>query len=524
LIPVLSRAQMRRFDARAIEVWRTPGIILMENAGRGAAERIVERLPTPNARVVIVCGTGNNGGDGFVVARHLLSRGYRPSVFLCGSLDHCAGDARVNYDSFAALHGTVHTLANAGDMEPLRSALERTTVIVDALFGTGLDRAIGGYMAEVVELLNATPRKRVSLDVPSGLNADTGAPLGPTVKADLTITFAHPKLGLLTPHGRRYAGEIEVVDLGVPSDVDEVGCSAELIERQDVARWLVRRSVDSHKYAAGHVAIFAGSAGKIGASLLVANGALRAGAGAATIVTWPDAVAALQARVVEVMTASLDANSVPASVDRTLRSKRTVVIGPGFGVDGPAESVLNHVLSTWRGPAVLDADAITLLSHDPSAALRSPAACILTPHAGELARLLGTTADQIEADRFGSVLKAARRTGSVVVLKGAHSLIADPTGRIAINVRGTSALATAGSGDVLAGIVGALASSLDPFEAACAGAFLHAEAGLAAAAGGDRGLIASQIAEVLPVLLRDLVRDPFSAPVPKTDGHGRCLL
>lgn len=505
MIPVLSRAEMRAFDARVTRVGRVPSLILMENAGRGAAERIIERLPTSNARVVIVCGTGNNGGDGFVVARHLLARGFRPAAFLFGAPERCSADARVNYDAFAALKGSVGVLSSSADLDALRKALERATVVVDALFGTGLDRAIGGYLAEAVELLNAAPRKRVSLDVPSGLDADTGAPLGPTVKADLTVTFAHPKLGLLTPQGRRYAGEIEVVDIGVPPEVGEdVGCSAELIERTDVARWLVRRAVDAHKYAAGHVAVFAGSSGKIGAALLVANGAMRAGAGATTIATWSDAVAALQARVLEVMTTSIEHTSVSASVDRALRSKRAVVIGPGFGVDEAAQNVLHYVLSSWRGPAVLDADAITLLSHDPSAALRSAGPTILTPHAGELARLLGTTADGVEADRYGSVVKAARRTGSVVLLKGAHSLVADPNGRIAINVRGTSALATAGSGDVLAGIVGALACALDPFEAACAGAFLHAEAGLAAAAGGDRGILASQVAEMLPHLLRDL--------------------
>ena len=320
MIPVLSRAQMRAFDARAIDVCRVPSLVLMENAGRGAADRIALRLPTRNARVVIVCGAGNNGGDGFVVARHLLARGYRPAVFLCGSPERCSPDARANYEAFLGLRGSVELVASSADLDPLRKALERTTVVVDALFGTGLDRAIGGHLAEVVELLNTTPRKRVALDVPSGLDADTGAPLGPTIKADLTVTFAHPKLGLLTPQGRRYAGEIEVVDIGVPSDVaEDIGCGAELIERADVARWLVGRSVDAHKYAAGHVAVFAGSPGKIGAALLVANGAMRAGAGAATIATWSDAVPALQARVLEVMTTPIEATAVSASVDRALR-------------------------------------------------------------------------------------------------------------------------------------------------------------------------------------------------------------
>ncbi|WP_394831947.1 NAD(P)H-hydrate dehydratase [Pendulispora rubella] len=504
MIPVLSRAQMRAFDARAIDVAHVPSIVLMENAGRGAAERILALAG--KRRVVIVCGAGNNGGDGFVVARHLLLRGGDPAVFMCGKPEKFTQDARINRDAWVGVGGTVDLLQKGPDLELLRIELEGAAVVVDALFGTGLDRAISGLAAEVIELLNSDtlgPVKRVALDIPSGLDCDTGVPLGPTFHADLTLTFAQPKLGLLTPRGVRHTGELEVIHIGVPSDVpDAVGHSAELLERADVARWLAPRTSDAHKYSAGHVAVLAGSHGKLGAALLVAHGALRAGAGAATIVTWPEAVAALQSRVLEVMTASIDRDAVAASIDAALRSKRSVVIGPGFGLDEAARAALAHVLAAWRGPLVLDADAITLLARSGSFALAGPH--ILTPHAGELARLLETTSDKIEADRFGSATEAARRTGAVVLLKGAHSIIAAPDGRLVINVRGTPALATAGSGDVLAGIIGALTSVLEPFEAACAGAFLHAEGGAVSAAGADRGLLASQIADGVPAVLREL--------------------
>ena len=514
MIPVLSRAQMRAFDARAIEVAHVPSIVLMENAGRGAAERILA-LAGQRGRVVVVCGTGNNGGDGFVVARHLLLRGADPSVFMCGKPEKLTQDARINRDAWVGVGGTVDLLQKGPDLELLRIELEGADVVVDALFGTGLDRAISGLAAEVIELLNTVHVKRVALDIPSGLDCDTGVPLGPTFHADLTLTFAQPKLGLLTPRGVRHTGELEVIHIGVPSEVpDAVGYSAQLLERADIARWLAPRTSDAHKYSAGHVAVLAGSHGKLGAALLVAHGALRAGAGAATIVTWPEAVAALQSRVLEVMTASIDRDAVAASIDAALRSKRAVVIGPGFGLDEAARSALSHVLAAWRGPLVLDADAITLLSHGGPRLARTdsqrsgPFALagphILTPHAGELARLLETTSDKIEADRFGSATEAARRTGAVVVLKGAHSVIASPDGRLVINVRGTPALATAGSGDVLAGIIGALSSVLEPFEAACAGTFLHAEGGVASAAGADRGLLASQIADGVAAVLREL--------------------
>ena len=517
MIPVLSRAQMRAFDARAIDVAHVPSLVLMENAGRGAAERILELARTRGERkrrVVIVCGTGNNGGDGFVVARHLLSRGCEPSVFLCGKPEKFSHDARVHRDAWVGVGGTLDLLSKGSDLEVLRIELENASIAVDALFGTGLDRAISGVSADVVELLNSVSIGRVALDIPSGLDADTGVPLGPTFQADLTLTFGHPKLGLLTPRGLRYAGQVEVIGLGVPSDVpDEVGHAAELIERDDVARWLSPRGPDAHKYSAGHVAVLAGSAGKIGAALLVAHGALRAGAGAVTLATWPDAASALQSRVVEVMTTPLDPEAIGASIDAALRSKRALVIGPGFGLDEHAAAALAHVLSTWRGPAVLDADAITLLAQLTPWPAPPPGAVhrILTPHAGELARLLDRTSGEIESDRFGTAAEAARLTGSVVVLKGAHSVIAGPDGRIVINVRGTAALATAGSGDVLAGIVGALSTTLSPFEAACAGAFLHAEGGVAAAAGADRGILASQIADGVVAVLREFTTSPGAA-------------
>ncbi|WP_394821887.1 NAD(P)H-hydrate dehydratase [Pendulispora albinea] len=553
MIPVLSRAQMRAFDAHAIEVAKVPSIVLMENAGRGAAERILELLgeaprrepagaagaaganarrapgaggaplaaPDDRRRVVIVCGAGNNGGDGFVVARHLWARGHRPSVFFCGKPDKLSQDARVQRDAWVGLGGAVKVLAQSSDLEVLKAELGHAALVVDALFGTGLDRPIVGTSAEVIALLNAASAPRVALDIPSGLDSDTGVPLGPTFLADWTLTFAHPKLGLLTPSGLRHAGHVEVVGLGIPSDVpDQVGYAAELIEQRDVAQWLSPRAADAHKYSAGHVAVLAGSAGKIGASLLVAHGALRAGAGAATIVTWPDAVDALQARVLEIMTAAIRPESIAASLDAALRSKRAVVLGPGFGFDEAAGSALGHVLATWRGPLVLDADAMTLLSSsrdgsgDPSRGgsrefaklLDSPSSRILTPHAGELGRLLGTSSDAIEADRFHAATEAARRTGSVVLLKGAHSVIASPTGRMVLNVRGTPALGTAGSGDVLAGIIGALASHLEPLEAACAGAYLHAEAGRVAADGSDRGIVASEIADGVAAVVRGLLR------------------
>jgi hydroxyethylthiazole kinase-like uncharacterized protein yjeF len=510
MIPVLSRAQMRAFDAHAIRVANVPSLVLMENAGRGAAQHLVHLLgDCPHGTIVIVCGTGNNGGDGFVVARHLLAEPRPLEVYLCGDPARLSPDARANHDAFVALGGSVRPLVNQAILQALRVDLASAAVAVDALFGTGLDRPVDGLAADAVVAMNESPATRVALDVPSGMNADTGVALGPTFKADTTVTFGHVKLGLLTSRGAVHAGEIVVVGIGVPGDVPStVGSSAELLERSDVAAWLRPRAIDTHKYSAGHVAVLSGSAGKIGASLLVARGVLRGGAGAATIVTWPDAAPSIESRVLEVMCARIDRNEIVATLDAALAHKRAVVLGPGFGLDDDARSAVEHVLSTWTGPLVLDADALTLVARDLSVVERSPSARVLTPHSGELGRLLGSTAAAVEADRFTAAQSLATRTRSVVVLKGARTIIARPAGRMVINASGTPALATAGSGDVLAGIIGALLCSLDAFEAACAGVYLHAAvAELWSKTHADRGLLASEIADLVPTLLGELLRE-----------------
>ncbi|MGH7283657.1 MAG: NAD(P)H-hydrate dehydratase, partial [Polyangiaceae bacterium] len=259
-----------------------------------------------------------------------------------------------------------------------------------------------------------------------------------------------------------------------------------------------------HKYTAGHVAIFAGSPGKIGASLLVAQGAIRAGAGATTVVTWPEAATALEARVIEVMTARIDRKKIADCLETHLAKKKAVIIGPGFGLDSDARNVLEYLLKKYDGPLVLDADALTIAADVPNHVAKSASKRVLLPHSGELSRILACSSDDIDHDRYDAVARAAKLTSSVVVLKGAHSLIADPSGKIVVGPRGSPALATAGSGDVLAGIVGAMLTSLSPFEAACMGVYFHAHAGERwSAKNGDRGLLAREIAEQLPALLHE---------------------
>lgn len=505
MIPVLSLEAMRAFDASMIEAG-VPGIVLMENAGRGAAEHVLRRLGerARSAKVVVACGVGNNGGDGFVLARHLRVAGIDPRVLVVGTPERVAGDARLAYDAYLAIGGAIELVPTDIDTAELKDVLAETDIVVDALFGTGLDRPLTGTAAEVAEAIAKTRALRIALDIPSGIDANTGVPLGPAVVADLTLTFAFAKLGLLTPRGRAHTGALEVVTIGVPAELAPgVDHSAELVEAADVASFLHARGPDAHKYVAGHVAVVGGSAGKLGAPLLASNAALRGGAGASTVLTWPDSASKLEARVLEVMVARIE-DDVPASVDAALHGKKSVVLGPGLGLDDRARAVAEHVLSSYLGPLVLDADGLTAFAGRADAiAAGVQRARVLTPHSGEAARLLGKTATEVDADRFAAARALAGASQSIVILKGAHSVVADPDGRVLIGPMGSAALATAGSGDVLAGLLGALLCSLSPLEAAAAAVSIHAEVGHRFRT--DRGLLASDIAQGIPTVMGELM-------------------
>jgi NAD(P)H-hydrate epimerase len=509
VIPVLSREQVRAFDRTTIDDSRVPSLVLMENAGRGvvdAIERCWPHLPLSRARAVVVAGQGNNGGDGFVVARHLLGRGASVEVFLRGRASNVTGDARAELDAMCGL-GIVAREVDA-DLEGLRAGLAGATFVVDAVFGTGLSRAVLGDDAAVLEAIMQARRPVVAVDVPSGLDANTGVALGTAVRADLTVTFAAHKLGLLTPGGARLAGKVVVADIGVPGPgMEHGGVSAQLLEPGDVARLLSPRLVGVHKNSAGHVVVLAGSRGHVGAAAMCAHAAFRAGAGLVTIATWPEVADQLDVRTVEVMTARLDRDNLAESVDHVLERANVVVIGPGFGKDDDARTVVRRVLATREGPSVVDADAVAMFAGDAEAFASSKGAAVLTPHPGELGVLLGCSTAEIENDRFAALRSCVERARSVTVLKGAHTIIGAPDELPVINASGTSALATAGSGDVLCGTIGALACSLDPFEAAFAGVHLH---GLSAEAWsqdhGDRGLLAHEIADAYPRLIARLLQ------------------
>jgi hydroxyethylthiazole kinase-like uncharacterized protein yjeF len=510
MVPVLSRAQTREFEAHAVRSG-VPALLLMENAGRGATDILVRELLDGDARgakAVVVAGPGNNGGDGLVVARHLAVRGAHPTVVVAGDMAGVAPDTFANLEAWKAIGGRLLELPTGAPLVDLVAEMSGADVIVDALFGTGLSRPIEGWHAEVIDAMNRAQAPRFSIDLPSGLDADTGASLGTSAHAQVTATFAHQKLGLVTPNGARLAGRVYVADLGVPGFTTGPSADAvHLLELEDVRRWMRRRSPGAYKNSSGHVLVVAGSPGKVGAPQLVARGALRAGAGLASIATWPSVASAIESHTLEVMTLRIERDDLSGTLDRALEDKQAVVVGPGLGLDDDARTLVEYLLATWRGPIVVDADALSMFAGRPSVLLatKNP---ILTPHPGEMGRLLGRTSRQIEEDRFRAARELVAVTGAVVVLKGAHTIVAAPDSRLAICPVACPALATAGSGDLLGGIIAAMACSLQTFEAACVGVMLHALVGEAwsrAHGGADRGLLASQIADGLPELFASLV-------------------
>ncbi len=518
MIPVLDRARIRALDRHAVERCAVPGVVLMENAGRGAVDAIERwlgrRRPAGlrGSRVVVVAGRGNNGGDGCVVARHLALRGACPTLLLAGARADLAGDAAL---ACAALVGTGGALVEGVSPEAVRAALAEADLAVDALFGTGLDRDLSGPSAALVAALEAAPVPVVALDLPSGIDADTGATRGVAVRAALTITFAHPKPGLFATAALDRVGELVVADIGVPSSLSSaVGAAAELVELADVAARLGRRPPGAHKGVAGRVVLFAGAPGTIGAALLAARGAARAGAGLVTIAAAPEVAAALDLRVLEAMTARVDAADLERSLATVTATAQAVAVGPGLGLGEAAACLVVALARSFAGPLVIDADALTLLARDPAAMVGAPGPRLLTPHPGELGRLLGITAARVEADRLGAVARAVERTGATVLLKGPRTVVGAPGALLALNPTGNPALATGGAGDVLTGVAAALACHLPLRDAAIAAAYLHGLAAdrWAARAGADRGMLAREVADELPGALAAVAAGPRPMP------------
>ena len=508
---LLTTAQMRAMDGEVINHLGLPGLVLMENAGRGVADIIARERPRlAGLDVRIVCGAGQNGGDGFVVARHLLGRGAKVRVLLALPRAKLTGDAAVFAHVLDELDpACILDLAVENDPDAWRSHLVGAAVVVDALFGTGLRADISGPPAAAIAAMNGTGALRVSVDLPSGLDGDTGRVHGAVVQAHLTATIGCRKVGLVLDADAP-VGRIEVVDLGVSMTrvqdaALKLGPLCHWLEREDMARLLPARLATSHKGTAGHVLVIAGSAGKTGAALLAARAALRTGAGMVTIATTAASQAALDAKVVSEMTLSYatgesaDEGSFSMLAAQAVRMK-SAVIGPGIPIGPGMAELVRRLVAELPVPMVVDADALNLLGVGAADILSSAVAPrVLTPHPGEMARLCGCAISDVATDRLGVARRLAANSNTIVVLKGPRTIVATPDGTAYVNPAATASLGTAGSGDVLAGAMAAfLAQGLAPPVAACLGVFVHgASAEEAARTLGSGNLMASDLPDAI---------------------------
>jgi NAD(P)H-hydrate epimerase len=506
MIPLLSRAEVRALDAAAVAELGVPSIVLMENAGAQAATLLRVRFTSALGSVLVLGGVGQNGGDAWVVARQLSLHGVVPECLLLGERAKVKGDALINLRALEALGIAVTSVAQE---DALSAALARASLVVDGLFGTGLDRPLSGFALSAVQAINAADKPVVALDLPSGVDADTGQALGAALRARVTVTFAAHKLGLHQHPGAASAGEIVLAHIGVPVTGAR---TAGLIEAHDVASLLLPRAADAHKGTNGHVLVIAGSAGKTGAAVLSASAALRMGAGLVTLASDPETRRALDHKVIEIMTAAIDPSDRVPSALKLAEGKAVAVVGPGLGLDPEAQAFARALAKSLPLPSVLDADALTSIAGDLDSLRVAAGPRVLTPHPGEAARLLGCSTTEVQAQRVTTARTLADRSGQVVVLKGARSVIAEPAGRLRIASAGTPALGTAGTGDVLSGVIGALLAQLPAFEAACCGVELHARAG-AIAARSDRGLLASDLLPALAAALEQCRTAQSSSPL-----------
>jgi len=483
---VLNAAQMREADRRTIEDIGIPSLVLMENAGRqvvAAMEAVHADLA--DRHVAVLCGRGNNGGDGFVVARTLEQRGVDVSVFLIGVVADVRGDARTNLEILGRLGLTVVEIADSQAWELHVSEVRECTLIVDAIFGTGLNAPLSGLMETVVADVNGSGIPVVAIDLPSGLSADSHEPIGASIEAGTTVTLGAPKLSLVLPPAETRAGDIVIADIGIPDGVIQSldGPRVELLTRSAMRDLIPPRQPDTHKGDYGRVLIVAGSRGKTGAAHLAAIGALRSGAGLVTVATPACCLPVVAAMAPEYMTEGIDERAEgldPDAVDHVLDMARDVLaVGPGLGQGSSTRQFVKALVDRATMPVVIDADGLNAFSDDPDRLVgREGRHIIITPHPGEMARLVGMSTDEVQASRVEIARNFAIQHHVYVVLKGHRTLIATPDEKVFINPTGNPGMATGGTGDVLTGMIAAWLAQLLDAEAACKlGVYLHGMAG-----------------------------------------------
>lgn len=510
---LLKADEMKNIDARATSEFGIPSLILMENAGLRTLEVIEDILgQTKNQMIIILAGKGNNGGDGLVIARHLINSGAVVETYLTGQVEELTHDSRINYEILVKMGARILPLSSEEDLDRMMLSLMNADLIVDALYGIGFKGSLNQFDSRLVKMVNWCRAPVVAVDIPSGVEADTGRVHGDAVRANHTVTFALPKIGLVLEPGKEYAGTLSVADISIPTVLlEDNNIKTNLIGEAMLGALIKPRSASSHKGTYGHALMLGGSPGMVGAIMMASQAALRTGAGLVTAGVPESLTAAIDAGLMEVMTAPLAETGQSAialealpAIENLLGTVSVCAIGPGMSRYPEAGAIVRYILERSGVPLVIDADGLNALENDVAILKDRQVPIVLTPHPGEMARLTGKTIEEIQSQRLETAQTFAQEWGVTLVLKGNKTIIANPAGEVHINISGNPGMATAGSGDVLTGIIsGLIAQGLKPQDAAFAGVYLHGCAGdLAAEIKGEQGLIAGDLILCLPEILK----------------------
>ena len=512
---ILTSVEMKDIDRTAIEELGIPGIVLMENAGLRVARALKGRFPDIAAEtIVVVAGKGNNGGDGFVAARHLFNSGAKPEVLLLAAKDEVKGDAAVNLAVALKMGIPVTEVRTAAAWKKVRIAVFHASVIVDALFGTGLVKPLDEIFAMAVEDINKSSAFKLAVDIPSGLSADTFETIGPSVDADLTVTLAAPKIAHIFPPAAERVGDLVVAPIGIPPFLfEKPGLRLELVEETALRPFFRKRKKDTHKGSYGHLLVIAGSLGKSGAAALAGRAALRMGAGLVTVATAASALRSVARTMAELMTEPLAetpiktiaAAALPRAVG-LLKGKNAVLLGPGLTTHPSTAEFVLGLLPKIKIPCVIDADGLNIVASRPDILRRLAGPAVLTPHPGEFARLVGRSSAEVLRHRLELAPEFAVKHGVIVVLKGYRTLVAAPDGRVFVNPTGNPGMATGGTGDVLGGMIASqVIQEKDLVGAVLSAVYAHGLAGdIAAERMGEKSLVAGDIIRYLPAALKAL--------------------
>lgn len=511
---IATAKEMQLIDKKAIYEYGIPGIVLMENAAIQVVKDMEARYgDLSKKRIIVVCGKGNNGGDGFAIARHLMNRGAKVSAYLLAEESLIEGDPLINLVIFKKMGGEIHD-SRSFDLKGMKNSLSHTEIIVDAIFGTGLSTDVKGLHADVISLINSIGKPIVSVDIPSGISSDTGKVLGVAVRAEMTVTFALPKIGLLIYPGVEYVGELKIVDVSIPNGMKEIGLiQTNLMTIEEMKDVIPDRMADSHKGSFGHVAIIAGSVGRTGAAAMASQASLKVGAGLVSLAIPSSLNPILSQKLTEVMTFPLPeepegfiGSRAEEQILEFLSAKDVVAIGPGISTNKETQELIRRLGGKISLPMVIDADGINAFIGHTDILKGIDVPIVITPHPGEMARLLGVSPSDVQQDRIGIARRFSTEYHLYLVLKGARTIVAEPSGAVYINPTGNPGMSTAGTGDILTGIIaGLIAQHSDVGKAVRFGVFLHGLAGdQAAKKKGEIGMIAGDLMDMIPEAIKHI--------------------